>query len=128
TASAWAVGGARTARAVDHRPSRCTRQPGTPAPPSCSPGLAGPVTLPGFVTYCHCRNAKSEIAVEGNQLGVTTRGALRQEAEEVVEELRAALARAGIRLPSRGADPVSLAREAPCPLVAPGRCSVETAG
>ncbi|GAA3177984.1 hypothetical protein GCM10010451_28730 [Streptomyces virens] len=50
-----------------------------------------------------------------------------EEAEEVVKELRAALARAGISLPSLGLDPVSLAREAPCPLVELGRCSVETA-
>ncbi len=44
-----------------------------------------------------------------------------------MEELRAALAKAGITLPSLGLDPVSLAREAPCPLVELGRCSVETA-
>ncbi|GGV57806.1 hypothetical protein GCM10010294_04790 [Streptomyces griseoloalbus] len=50
-----------------------------------------------------------------------------EEAEEVVKELRAALAEAGISLPSLGLDPVSLAREAPCPLVELGRCSVETA-
>lgn len=50
-----------------------------------------------------------------------------EEAEEVVKELRAALAKAGISLPSLGLDPVSLAREAPCPLVELGRCSVETA-
>ncbi|MCT7351397.1 hypothetical protein N4P33_04330 [Streptomyces sp. 15-116A] len=50
-----------------------------------------------------------------------------EEAEEVVKELRAALAKAGITLPSLGLDPVSLAREAPCPLVELGRCSVETA-
>ncbi|MFE4047997.1 hypothetical protein [Streptomyces sp. YIM B13518] len=50
-----------------------------------------------------------------------------EEAEDVVKELRAALAKAGISLPSPGLDPVSLAREAPCPLVEPGRCSVETA-
>ncbi|WP_030419758.1 hypothetical protein [Streptomyces sp. NRRL F-5065] len=48
-------------------------------------------------------------------------------AEETVNELRAALAKAGITLPSLGLDPVSLAREAPCPLVELGRCSVETA-
>ncbi|MET8566887.1 hypothetical protein [Streptomyces sp. NPDC004783] len=48
-------------------------------------------------------------------------------AEAAVEELRAALVRAGIVLPSLGVDPVSLAREAPCPLVELGRCSVETA-
>ncbi|GGX25727.1 hypothetical protein GCM10010297_53700 [Streptomyces malachitofuscus] len=45
----------------------------------------------------------------------------------MVKELRAALAKAGISLPSLGLDPVSLAREAPCPLVELGRCSVATA-
>ncbi|AKZ55611.1 putative secreted protein [Streptomyces ambofaciens ATCC 23877] len=50
-----------------------------------------------------------------------------EEAEVAVKELRAALVKAGITLPSLGLDPVSLAREAPCPLVELGRCSVETA-
>jgi hypothetical protein len=50
-----------------------------------------------------------------------------EEAEDAVKELRAELAKAGITLPSLGLDPVSLAREAPCPLVELGRCSVETA-
>ncbi|MFD4256156.1 hypothetical protein ACFWR9_00580 [Streptomyces sp. NPDC058534] len=50
-----------------------------------------------------------------------------EEAEDTVKELRAALTKAGITLPSLGLDPVSLAREAPCPLVELGRCSVETA-
>ncbi|MGW0880660.1 hypothetical protein [Streptomyces sp. NPDC002671] len=50
-----------------------------------------------------------------------------EEAEEALRELRAALEKAGITLPSLGLDPVSLAREAPCPLVELGRCSVETA-
>ncbi|MEU9568491.1 hypothetical protein AB0D62_01080 [Streptomyces massasporeus] len=50
-----------------------------------------------------------------------------EEAEDVVKELRAELAKAGIVLPPLGLDPVSLAREAPCPLVELGRCSVETA-
>ncbi|WP_371238404.1 hypothetical protein [Streptomyces pimonensis] len=50
-----------------------------------------------------------------------------EEAEDVVKELRAALEKAGISLPSLGLDPVSLAREAPRPLVELGRCSVETA-
>ncbi|PAZ09698.1 hypothetical protein CLM62_45320 [Streptomyces sp. SA15] len=50
-----------------------------------------------------------------------------EEAEDAVKELRAALRKAGIILPSLGLDPVSLAREAPCPLVELGRCSVETA-
>ncbi|MER5839891.1 hypothetical protein ABT099_06175 [Streptomyces prasinus] len=49
------------------------------------------------------------------------------DAEDVVEELRALLVKTGITLPSLGLDPVSLAREAPCPLVELGRCSVETA-
>ncbi|WP_328560363.1 hypothetical protein [Streptomyces coelicoflavus] len=48
-------------------------------------------------------------------------------AEDTVKELREVLAEAGITLPSLGLDPVSLAREAPCPLVELGRCSVETA-
>jgi hypothetical protein len=50
-----------------------------------------------------------------------------EEAEETVKELRAALLVAGITLPSIGLDPVSLAREVPCPLIELGRCSVETA-
>ncbi|WP_225836916.1 hypothetical protein [Streptomyces sp. NK08204] len=50
-----------------------------------------------------------------------------EEAEETLRELRSVLERAGIVLPSLGLDPVSLAREAPCPLVELGRCSVETA-
>jgi hypothetical protein len=41
--------------------------------------------------------------------------------------LREALATAGIKLPKLGIDPATLAREAPCPLVEPGRCSVGTA-
>ncbi|WP_202918437.1 hypothetical protein [Streptomyces cavernae] len=49
------------------------------------------------------------------------------EAQEIVRELRAVLARGGIVLPSLGLDQVALAREAPCPLVELGRCSVETA-
>ncbi|MGW0335852.1 hypothetical protein ACWD0J_28990 [Streptomyces sp. NPDC003011] len=49
-----------------------------------------------------------------------------EEAEDTVKELRAALLIAGITLPSLGLDPVSLAREVPCPLVELGRCSVET--
>ncbi|WP_328657344.1 hypothetical protein [Streptomyces sp. NBC_00334] len=48
-------------------------------------------------------------------------------AEDTVKELCAALAETGIILPPLGLDPVSLAREAPCPLVEWGRCSVETA-
>ncbi|MEW2609335.1 hypothetical protein AB0937_03815 [Streptomyces sp. NPDC047880] len=41
-----------------------------------------------------------------------------------MKELRAELARAGITLPTLELDPVSLARKAPCPLVAPGRSAV----
>ncbi|UQT58644.1 hypothetical protein M4V62_28220 [Streptomyces durmitorensis] len=40
-----------------------------------------------------------------------------EEAEETMKELRAALARAGIILPSLRIDPTSLTREAPCPLI-----------
>lgn len=50
-----------------------------------------------------------------------------EEAEDAVKELRAELAKAGIILLSLGLDPVSLAREAPCPLVESARCSVRTA-
>lgn len=50
-----------------------------------------------------------------------------QEAEETVVELRTVLEKAGITLPSLGLDPAGLARQAPCPLVELGRCSVETA-
>ncbi|MFF5981569.1 hypothetical protein ACFY78_22235 [Streptomyces olindensis] len=50
-----------------------------------------------------------------------------EEAEDAVKELRAELAKAGIILPSLGLDPVSLGREAPCPLVELGRVTVETA-
>ncbi|MCX4974638.1 hypothetical protein OG266_29960 [Streptomyces sp. NBC_00554] len=50
-----------------------------------------------------------------------------EEVEETVKELRAALANAGITLPSLGVDPASLAREAPCPRVELGGCSVELA-
>ncbi|MFF9805824.1 hypothetical protein ACF1G5_11935 [Streptomyces coeruleorubidus] len=50
-----------------------------------------------------------------------------EEAEDAVKELRAELAKAGITLPSLGLDPVSLAREVPCPLVESGRCSARTA-
>jgi hypothetical protein len=60
---------------------------------------------------------------------VTARHSARcvEEAEEAVKELRAALEKAGITLPTLRIDPASLAREAPCPLVELGRCSVETA-
>ncbi|WSW74511.1 hypothetical protein OG390_16770 [Streptomyces sp. NBC_00996] len=50
-----------------------------------------------------------------------------EEAEETVKELRAALADAGITLPSLRIDPATLAREAPCPPVEWGDCSVEAA-
>ncbi|MFF5424569.1 hypothetical protein ACFY62_04440 [Streptomyces sp. NPDC012793] len=48
-------------------------------------------------------------------------------AQEVVTELREALARAGITLPSLGLDVVTLAAEPPRPLVELGCCTVETA-
>ncbi|MEU9211692.1 hypothetical protein AB0D27_28075 [Streptomyces sp. NPDC048415] len=50
-----------------------------------------------------------------------------EEAEETVKDLRTALAHAGITLPSLRIDPATLAREAPCPLVQLGGCSVEVA-
>nr|WP_258564311.1 hypothetical protein [Streptomyces himalayensis] len=48
-------------------------------------------------------------------------------AEETVTELRMALARAGITLPSLRIDLVTVARDAPCPLIELGRCSVAVA-
>ena len=50
-----------------------------------------------------------------------------EEAEETVKELRAALANAGITLPSLRLDPASLARETPCPLVELGGCPPDVA-
>ncbi|QCX76492.1 hypothetical protein C9F11_14095 [Streptomyces sp. YIM 121038] len=50
-----------------------------------------------------------------------------EEAEDTVKELRAALERAGMSLPSLRVDPATVARQAPCPLVDLGRCSVEAA-
>lgn len=50
-----------------------------------------------------------------------------EEAEETVEELRQALAKAGIVLPSLRIDPASLAREAPTPLVELGGFPVDVA-
>jgi hypothetical protein len=50
-----------------------------------------------------------------------------EEAEEALRELRSALEKAGVVLPSLGLDPVSLVREVPSPLVDLGRCSVQTA-
>jgi hypothetical protein len=49
------------------------------------------------------------------------------EAEYTVRELRTALARAGITLPSLGLDPLMIARDVPTPLVELGRCTPETA-
>ncbi|MEU7582623.1 hypothetical protein AB0B50_34145 [Streptomyces sp. NPDC041068] len=48
-------------------------------------------------------------------------------AEETVNELRTALARAGISLPSLRIDPVTIAREAPCLRIELGGCSVDQA-
>ncbi|MBB4979568.1 hypothetical protein [Streptomyces nymphaeiformis] len=56
----------------------------------------------------------------------TTMGAIGT-AQETVAELREALARAGITLPSLGLDVVTLAAEPPRPLVELGCCTVETA-
>jgi len=50
-----------------------------------------------------------------------------EEAEETVKELRTALTNAGITLPSLRIDQASLAREAPCPRIELGGCSVELA-
>jgi hypothetical protein len=50
-----------------------------------------------------------------------------EKAEEAVRELREALARAGIVLPSLRLDPLSIARDVPRPLIELGRCNVETA-
>jgi hypothetical protein len=50
-----------------------------------------------------------------------------EEAEETVKELRTVLASAGITLPSLRIDQASLAREAPCPRIELGGCSVELA-
>ncbi|MGV9341784.1 hypothetical protein [Streptomyces sp. NPDC003688] len=60
-------------------------------------------------------------------MGTPHAAACVEEAERTLVELRDALAKAGIKLPSLGIDPVSVVREAPCPLVELGRCSVETA-
>ncbi|MCT4352776.1 hypothetical protein M5362_06485 [Streptomyces sp. Je 1-79] len=49
------------------------------------------------------------------------------EAQEAVRELREALVRAGIVLPSLGLDVLTLAADPPRPLVELGRCTVETA-
>lgn len=50
-----------------------------------------------------------------------------EEASEAVAELREALVRAGIVLPSLGLDAVTLASDNPRPLIELGRCTVETA-
>ncbi|WP_137989400.1 hypothetical protein [Streptomyces vilmorinianum] len=51
-----------------------------------------------------------------------------EEVSEAVTELREALVRAGIVLPSLGLDVVTLAAGDPCrPLIELGRCTVETA-
>ncbi|MEU6877121.1 hypothetical protein [Streptomyces sp. NPDC046712] len=50
-----------------------------------------------------------------------------EEASEAVTELREALVRAGIVLPSLGLDAVTLASDKPRPLIELGRCTVETA-
>ncbi|MFJ6697672.1 hypothetical protein ACIQM4_16600 [Streptomyces sp. NPDC091272] len=44
-----------------------------------------------------------------------------------MEKLRAALGRAGVVLPSLGVEATSYTREAGCPLVDLGRCTVDTA-
>ncbi|MFD7321218.1 hypothetical protein ACFV9D_09010 [Streptomyces sp. NPDC059875] len=50
-----------------------------------------------------------------------------EEASQVVTELREALVRAGIVLPSLGLDAVTLASDSPRPLIELGRCTAETA-
>ncbi|MFC8090933.1 hypothetical protein ACFVJ4_35735 [Streptomyces sp. NPDC127178] len=64
---------------------------------------------------------------EGSKVSARHSARCVEEAEEAVKELRAVLEKAGITLPTLRIDPASLAREAPCPLVELGRCSVETA-
>lgn len=49
------------------------------------------------------------------------------EAQQVQDELSAALERAGIVLPSLGVDPVWLSRRPPRVLIELGRCNLETA-
>ncbi|PJM99640.1 hypothetical protein CG740_29320 [Streptomyces sp. CB01201] len=49
------------------------------------------------------------------------------EAESAVRELRAALGRSGITLPSLGLDPLTCANEKLGPLVDLGRCTPDTA-
>jgi hypothetical protein len=50
-----------------------------------------------------------------------------EEADETVAELRAALAGIGVVLPSLRIDPLSYARESPCPALDLGHCSVDGA-
>ncbi|WP_248001285.1 hypothetical protein [Streptomyces sp. RPA4-5] len=50
-----------------------------------------------------------------------------QQAEDVTAELRTALQKAGITLPSLGVDPVSCAGGFMAPLVELGRCNLDTA-
>ncbi|GLF97145.1 hypothetical protein [Streptomyces yaizuensis] len=50
-----------------------------------------------------------------------------REAEEIVDELRKALAVMGVTLPSLRVDPVSLATDARHPLIDLGRCNLDTA-
>ncbi|MGA4841159.1 hypothetical protein [Streptomyces sp. G45] len=48
-------------------------------------------------------------------------------AEETVATLRTELTRVGITLPSLRVDPLTMAAEAPYPLVELGRCNLDTA-
>ncbi|MGW1889912.1 hypothetical protein ACWCP6_06535 [Streptomyces sp. NPDC002004] len=48
-------------------------------------------------------------------------------AEEVVEQLRQGLRRAGVVLPSLCVDPLTVAAAEPLPLVELGRCNLDTA-
>ncbi|MGV2915440.1 hypothetical protein [Streptomyces alfalfae] len=50
-----------------------------------------------------------------------------EQAEETLRELRAALAGRGITLPSLRIDAATIAREAPCPRIEFGGCSVDVA-
>lgn len=47
-----------------------------------------------------------------------------EEAEETVQDLRTALARAGITLPPPRTGLAGVARDTPCPPVVPGGCSL----
>jgi hypothetical protein len=50
-----------------------------------------------------------------------------EKAEDTVQELRTALARVGITLPSLRLDPLSVVRDEPTPLVDLGRCTTQMA-